>query len=222
MDGVGVTVWHKQPSGRTDSAWLAYDYCDYAAEVRAEFRADRQTDEWTVAVSFTLNNNNNWFSDVLLHFPRWLQHPNYRSYPTQLEFVFSLCSQSRRRGSTHLRLLSLSWDEVDAMSDLFRVKPQDFLFEQAFLGLTAASWHRLIKLKSWQWEAKQEQEERLEVAHLAAIIGVFCHPQDGERGGMGRRRKRSKHLLCWDIAQLAALEGSWRGDENEIDWWKMC
>lgn len=107
-----------------------------------------------------------------------------------------------------------------------RVKPQDFLFEQVFLGLTAASWHRLIKLKSGQWEAKEEQEELLEVAHLAAIIGVFCHPQQGNRGGrgrrkwrwsgMGRRKKRSEHLLCWNVAQLSALEESWRGAWDEL------
>lgn len=53
-----------------------------------------------------------------------------------------------KAGAEGRRICGCFWDEVDAMSDLFRVKPQDFLFKQVFLGLTAASWHRLIKLKS--------------------------------------------------------------------------
>lgn len=114
----------------------------------------------------------------------------------------------------------LRWDEVDAEVGICRVKPQDFLCQQVFLALTAASWHRLIKLKSLQWAGKGEElEELLEVAHLAAIIGVLCHPQDGGKGSeiekemkrdRGERKERSAHLLCWDIAHLSALEKSWR------------
>lgn len=60
-------------------------------------------------------------------------------------------------------------------------------------------------------------EELLEVAHLAAIIGVLCHPQDGGKGSeiekemkrdRGERKERSAHLLCWDIAHLSVLEQS--------------
>lgn len=95
----------------------------------------------------------------------------------------------------------LRWDEVDAEVGICRVKPQDFLCQQVFLALTAASWHRLIKLKSLQWA--ECGEELLEVAHLAAIIGVLCHPQDGGKGrerrrwrGIGESERREAHTCC--------------------------
>lgn len=97
-------------------------------------------------------------------------------------------------GSRHLRLL-LGAIEMRIMLDFWldwvRVKPQNLrVYEPGF----SWSWHRIMKLRpSSQLKGN---EELLEVAHLVAIIWVFCHPQETRGNGKEGVEETTEHLLC--------------------------
>lgn len=106
-----------------------------------------------------------------------------------------------------MRLLwaQLRWDEFGAEVGIYRVKPQDFLFQQVFLGLTAASWHRLIKLKSLQWAGNKHCKNCWRWLIWQQLSGYYVTHKLVERGaregsrwrGIGERKgeKRTPVVL---------------------------